>query len=130
MEFGIAPFLYVQQTVNKGFGIFTNKKIAANTVIEVSPVIVMSTTEKNLLDKTTLYNYIFDWGDAVDKCAMAMGYVPIYNHSYSSNADYFMEFDEKKIIIKTVRAIAKGEEICINYNGDWDNATPIWFDAV
>jgi SET domain-containing protein len=30
--------------------------------------------------------------------------------------------------VRTVRAIKAGEELLINYNGDWDNETPVWFD--
>jgi hypothetical protein len=33
------------------------------------------------------------------------------------------------IRIKTVRRIESGEELFINYNGDWDNAKPVWFNA-
>lgn len=130
MSLWIADFLFVQKTANKGFGVYTYKNIEADAVIEISPVIVMTLAEKQLLDKTSLYNYIFDWGDNVNECAMAMGYVPIYNHSYNSNCDYFMDFDEKQILIKTVRKIKKGEELCINYNGDWDNNKPIWFEVL
>ena len=60
---------------------------------------------------------------------MALGLVPIYNHSYSSNCEYFMNFEEDTIVVKTVRIIEKGEELTINYNGDWDDKTKIWFDA-
>jgi SET domain-containing protein len=31
--------------------------------------------------------------------------------------------------IKTLRNIAAGEELFINYNATPDDATPIWFDA-
>jgi hypothetical protein len=41
-----------------------------------------------------------------------------------------MDYDDELITIKTVRAIKAGEELFINYNGDWNNAKPLWFDAV
>jgi SET domain-containing protein len=41
-----------------------------------------------------------------------------------------MDFETSTIRIKTVRDIKKGEEICINYNGAWNDGTPVWFDAV
>ena len=40
-----------------------------------------------------------------------------------------MNFEEDTIVVKTVRIIEKGEELTINYNGDWDDKTKIWFDA-
>jgi hypothetical protein len=40
-----------------------------------------------------------------------------------------MDFEEEAIYIQTVRVIEKGEELTINYNGDWDDKTKVWFDA-
>ncbi len=121
----ILPCLFAHLTENKGWGMFTNKKINSNTIIEISPVIVMSAKEKKLLDQTTLYNYIFDWTD--EQCCMAMGFVPIYNHEQPSNCEYFQDYENNTIMIKTVRAIKKGEELTINYNGDFDNQNKVWF---
>jgi SET domain-containing protein len=61
---------------------------------------------------------------------MALGLVPIYNHSYSSNCEYYMDFDSNNILIKTVKPVAKGEELTINYNGDCNDETKIWFEAL
>ena len=58
-----------------------------------------------------------------------LGYVPIYNHSYTSNCEYEMDFDNELISIKTVRLIKAGEELFINYNGDWNDSKPLWFEA-
>jgi uncharacterized protein len=121
--------LYVDTTNEMGRGVFTRKDIAADTVIEISPVIVMPHSERLLLDKTLLHDYIFEWGAAKDRCCMALGLVPIYNHSYQSNCEYFMNFDEDTIFIKTVRPISKGEELTINYNGDWNDAAKVWFEV-
>jgi SET domain-containing protein len=40
-----------------------------------------------------------------------------------------MDFEEETIFVKTVRAIEKGEELTINYNGDWDDETKVWFEV-
>jgi len=40
-----------------------------------------------------------------------------------------MDFRKKNITIKTTMKIKKGGELFINYNGDWDKKTPVWFDA-
>lgn len=121
--------LYVAAAEKMGRGVFTRKAIPANTVIEISPVIVMPQSDRLLLDKTLLHDYIFEWGAAKDKCCMALGLVAVYNHSYQSNCEYFMNFDEDTIFIKTVRYINKGEELTINYNGDWNDSNKVWFDA-
>jgi hypothetical protein len=40
-----------------------------------------------------------------------------------------MDYDEELISVRTVRFIQAGEELSINYNGDWNNETPVWFDV-
>lgn len=108
---------------------FTSEDIAAGTVIEISPVIIMSRKERELLDQTLLHDYIFEWGEKKDMCCMALGYVPVYNHSYESNCEYEMDFEQEQISIKAVRKILAGEELFINYNGDWNDSKPVWFDV-
>jgi uncharacterized protein len=125
----LKPYLIVDDTTGKGRGVFTNERIPANTIIEIAPVIVMQKTDREHIDKTLLHDYIFEWGKQKDKCAMALGLIPIYNHSYKSNCEYYMDFDEALMMIKTVRTIKKGEELTINYNGDWDDSKKVWFDV-
>lgn len=125
----IKSYLQIRSTSKKGRGVFTNERIPAGTVIEISPVIVMNKENRVHLDKTMLHDYIFEWGKKKDMCCMALGIVPMYNHSYKSNTEYFMDFEEETISIKTVRVIEKGEELTINYNGDWNDVKKIWFDA-
>ena len=116
------PELYIGETENKGRGIFSKRDLEADLVIETSPVIVMSHEDRQYLDKTLLHDYIFEWQpEGASKCCMALGWVPLYNHSYTSNCEYFMDYDDDTINIKTVRSIPAGEELTINYNGDWDN---------
>ena len=126
----IKNYLFIKKTAAKGRGVFTKEKIPAKTMIEESPVIVMSAEDRMHIDKTLLHNYIFAWGKNEDQCCMALGLIPVYNHSYESNCEYFMDFEEEIIEVKTVREIAAGEELTINYNGDWNDNRPIWFDAV
>ena len=124
----ILPFLHIAPTASMGRGVFTSKALKKNTVVEIAPVIVMSSADRKLLDQTLLHDYIFEWGHQKDQCCMALGYVPLYNHSYKSNCEYEMNFDDHLITIKTVRAIQAGEELFINYNGDWNDGKKVWFD--
>ena len=121
--------LYIEKSNEKGRGVFTKQTIPDNTIIEISPVVVMTAEERILLDQTLLHDYIFEWGKDSKQCCMALGYVPVYNHSYQSNCEYEMDFDNEIIKIKTIRSIEVGEELFINYNGDWNNAKKIWFDV-
>ena len=119
--------VYVAGTRKMGRGVFTSQAITAGTTIEIAPVIVMSGDDRIQLDKTLLHDYIFEWGEDRKQCAMALGLIPIYNHSYQSNCEYEMYFSKQVMAVKTVRDIKVGEELFINYNGDWNNETPVWF---
>jgi SET domain-containing protein len=125
----ILSCLFIETSGNMGRGVFTTENIEKDTIVEVSPVIVMSIEERKLLDQTLLHDYIFEWGNKKEQCCMALGYVPVYNHSYKSNCEYEMDFDGQNITVKTVRFIKAGEELFINYNGEWNNTKPLWFDA-
>lgn len=110
-----------------GRGIFSLADLPAGLLLETSPVIVMTKAEQSLLDQTLLHDYIFVWGEKEDQCAMALGYVPLYNHVKNSNCEYVMDFGKQLISVLTVREIRKGEELFINYNGDWNDERPVWF---
>jgi len=117
-------------TALRGRGVFAVEHIPAGGVIERAPVIVMPAKDRESLDKTLLHDYIFEWQPQGEKmCCMALGQVPIYNHSYTANASYAMDYEAQTIEIIAERPILPGEEIFINYNGDWDDPTPIWFDV-
>ena len=125
----ILTSLFTAESPDKGRGIFTNELILANTIIEIAPVIVMPAADRILLDKTLLHDYIFEWGTDKTQCCMALGMVPIYNHSYNSNCEYFMDYSTETIMLKTVKNIEKDEEVFINYNGDFDDKTLLWFET-
>jgi SET domain-containing protein len=125
----ISEHIYIAASGEKGRGIFTGCDLKKNTIIEIAPVIVMSKKDRSFLDQTLLHDYIFEWGDRHNQCCMALGYVPLYNHSYRSNCEYEMNYKKQIITIKTVRSVKAGEELTINYNGDWNNGKPVWFDV-
>lgn len=110
-----------------GRGVYTKNAIKKDSIIEVAPVVVMNAEERILLDKTLLHDYIFEWGEKKDQCCMALGLVPMYNHSFEANCEYEMYFKKEVIAVKAVRDLKAGEELFINYNGDWDSKEAVWF---
>lgn len=123
----ILPCLVVAPSPLHGKGVFTTAQLQGDTVIEISPVIVLPPADRYHLDQTKLHDYIFEWGEDKRSCCMALGYVPLYNHACPSNCEYEMDFSAGLIRIKTVRAIEIGEELLINYQGEATNAQPVWF---
>ncbi len=128
MKTFLHPHLEVRPSGAKGWGIFSTQWIEDDQIIEVSPVIILSRKDRKLIDQTKLHDYIFEWGEDTQLSAMAMGYVPIYNHACPSNAEYIMSIEQGLITIQTVRRIEPEAEIFINYQGDFDNAEAVWFD--
>ncbi len=122
------PSLTVALSETRGRGVFTSEKIKANTVIEISPVLVFPAKEVADAEKTLLFNYFFEWGKNLKKRALGMGYISMYNHSYNSNCEYEMDYENETIKIITVKDVAAGEELFINYNANPIDTTPVWFD--
>lgn len=125
----MSPYLVVAPSDNRGRGVFTSKNIPANTIIEISPVLVLSGKERKDIEKTKLFHYIFEWGKSRKQGCLALGYISLYNHAYESNCEYEMDFEHRLVTIKTVRKIKKGEELFINYNAHPTDQTKVWFDA-
>ncbi|MFL9484702.1 SET domain-containing protein [Chitinophagaceae bacterium LWZ2-11] len=123
----ILPYLVIAPSEKGGRGVFTTKAIKANTIIEISPVLVMSSSERKSIEETKLFHYVFEWGKTRKQVAVALGYISMYNHSYDSNCIYEMDFDGETMTIQTIKDLKKGEELFINYNAAPDDATPVWF---
>lgn len=125
----VQPYLIILPTKSRGRGVFATEDIPAETIIEISPVIVMEESDRCHLDQTKLHDYIFEWGGKLKQCCVGLGYVSIYNHSYLSNCEYEMDFDNELMTIKTVVDVKKGEELFINYNGSYNDPKPVWFEV-
>ena len=110
-----------------GRGIFARRKIAQGETIERAPVIVIPENQWPDLENSILCEYAFDWGEHDEQAAIALGYVSIYNHSYTPNAKLEQLMDELMMEIVALKDIEPDEEITINYNGDPENRDPLWF---
>lgn len=124
----LLPWLFIEETKNKGRGVFTREAISEGTLIEIAPVIVLPEQERSWIDQSVLYNYYFLWGEEDKQTALALGYGSIYNHSTSPNVAYVMDYHARTISYIAWRDIAAGEELCINYNGDEDSQEKVWFE--
>jgi hypothetical protein len=116
--------LYIDQSPGKGRGVFSDSPIPADALIERAPVIVVPTGQWELMERTVLIDYYFAWQE---HSALALGFGSLYNHSYTPNARYRKLFAEQMIEIVALRTIHASEEILINYNGDPQDDSPLWF---
>lgn len=111
----------------RGRAMFATKKIRKGELIERAPVIVIPKEQWPDGEKTVMSDYAFDWGKHDEHAAIALGYISIYNHSYTPNAYLEQQLDELMMEIIALEDIAPGEEITINYNGDPKKRDPLWF---
>jgi SET domain-containing protein len=120
--------IYVAPSELHGQGVFAARNIEAGEIIEICPILLFPRAELDAIRKTMLDDYYFDWGDEGDWYAVCLGYGSLYNHSYTPNAEYGMDFEANTIDFYCIKNIEAGAEILINYNGESDNQTKVWFE--
>jgi uncharacterized protein len=111
------PPLYVRRARGMGRGVFAGRAYRRGEVIEVCPVIPLpaGTVEAAL---GALGRYLFKWGKAEDRLAVALGYGSLYNHAPDPNARFTPRAVTDDIVFRARRDIAEGEQIFVNYH--WD----------
>ena len=122
------PGLRITTTSGRGRGVFATRAFAPGELLERAAVIVFERALTAQLRGTVLDDYWFWWDDAHN--AFALGCGSLYNHAAPANARYVVEPASRTLAFSAVRAIAAGEEVTINYHGEPDDPTPVWFTAV
>ena len=115
----------------KGKGLFAKKDIKKNTIIEIAHIVLIHDTDYELIQESSLYNYIFTWDDPKfpeHMNAIAFSICQFMNHSYEPNVQYLYDYKEQTIEYRTLRNIRKEEELTVNYNGIVTDKSPVWFE--
>jgi len=126
----------------KGRGVFAVAPIAAGTLIEAAPVILVPAAQCALIDQTILHDYYFDWDGEADgapnnapdnasggaawgegRGAVALGLVALCNHSRRPRARVRRNVPQCTLDLVALVPIAAGDEVTIDYN------CPLWFQA-
>jgi len=118
-----SEFIEVKRIPGKGRGVFARQDIAAGTIIETAPVLVVAEED---LEATGIAGHCFLWTKG--KVGLPLGYGALYNHSYQPNAEYSDRAPQTKIY-RALQEIKAGEEITINYNGTPDDTSPVGFEV-
>ncbi|MEW9701073.1 SET domain-containing protein [Paenibacillus sp. SI8] len=106
-------------------GVFATKDISKGELIHEAPVIPYLNEEHEFIEKTILADYVFEYG--ANHTAVLLGYGSLFNHSYTPNATYDINFKNHTFDFFAYTEIKAGEEILINYNGEVDCDDPLWF---
>ncbi len=107
-------------------GVFATCDIAKGELIHAAPVIPYPNKEHIFIEKTLLADYVFEYG--ANHTAILLGYGMLFNHSYNPNATYNINFPNHTFDFYAYKDIKANEEILINYNGDVDDKSSLWFN--
>lgn len=117
--------LTVRRSKGRGRGVFAARRFRAGERIEACPVVLLPTA---FLDQAvSIWEVTFAWSRG--RGAVALGFGSMYNHSWEPNARYDAYKKDLAIVFTALRDIPQGQEIFINYNGDPEDKTPLWFEA-
>ncbi|MET0785628.1 MAG: SET domain-containing protein [Paenisporosarcina sp.] len=107
-------------------GVFATENIAKGVLFHAAPVLPYPNDEHEHIEKTLLADYAFEYGS--NHTAIVLGYGMLFNHSYTPNAHYDINFENHTFDFYAYTDIEAGQEILINYNGEVDNDDPLWFN--
>lgn len=116
IQVGISPTLNIR-------GIIAAEDIKKGQIIERCPIVLIPIQQDSILKETVFNNYTFEWNKTYS--AFVLGYGSLYNHSYTPNARYNMNYPHKQIVFTAIKDIAKGEEIFVNYNYEPTSKDPL-----
>jgi SET domain-containing protein len=108
----------IRTNPQRGRGVFAREAIAAGTLIEAAPVIILPVAECPALDRTIIYNYYFHWDgdpDGEGRGAVGLGLVTLCNHSNRPRARVDRNYDQQTLDLIAISSIAPGEEVTIDY---------------
>lgn len=107
-------------------GVFATEPIKKGVLLHAAPVLPYPNAEHEHIEKTMLADYAFEYGQ--NHTAFVLGYGMLFNHSYTPNATYDINFDNHTFDFFAYTDIEAGQEILINYNGEVENDDPLWFN--
>lgn len=130
IDFRASNKIYVSDSkiAKAGRGVFSNAYIKKGEIIEECPIIEIPKGDLTSINQSILFTYFFYFGEKKEKALLALGFGSLYNHSYSPNARYEINEDDKTLVITAVKNIKKDEEITFNYKGNDKTSTPLWFE--
>lgn len=113
------PFIIDEITLCKsrlgGYGVFSNRDILQDEIIEISPFLILPNSE--ISSNNPISDYIFKYDN--NKSCFVLGYGSMYNHSDNPNIEYYFNDDKTFFMYKATRNIEKNEELCISYGDQY-----------
>ncbi len=110
-EFFIKKYIYLAASPKGGYGVYTKNFICKDTIVEISPTLPITLSERSYLKTLLLYDFNIDEKNT----CISLGYGSLYNHNKDYNVDYIYDNINSKMIFKTIKDILPHEELFIHY---------------
>ena len=114
-----------------GRGVFAAQAIAAGTVVETCPVLIIPPEDVPAAGTTILNHFSYNWpyrdsqgSQRGTTQAIALGLGSIFNHSKNPNVGFRKDVEQEVIVYTSLRDMRPGEELCISYG------PRLWFEDV
>jgi hypothetical protein len=110
----------VEHTEQYGRGIYANRLILKDTLIDASELLVCNKKDTQLVRQTLLYYYVYALND--EKDAVVLSPFSLINHSLDSNVLYkVVDLGNRKVMhFIATRDIQVDEQLFINYYDDYE----------
>lgn len=105
--------LFVARSPLGGRGVFAKEAFAKGDLVERCPYLRMDEADAGGL----LLDYVFE--DTPDTVVLPLGYGGLYNHASPGNLDHYDEEADECFEYYASRAVAPGEELCLDYGAEW-----------
>ena len=97
-----------------GRGVFATRAVAAGETLELCPTLEVADGDV----AGRLGDYVFRSGTNEENVILMLGFGMLYNHSFEPNAEY-VEDEEGWIAFVATRPVEAGDEVTIDYGGEW-----------
>ncbi len=97
-----------------GRGVYAVRDIPSGETIEITPTIEINDTDAG----GALGDYVISSHNDPELNVFMLGYGSLYNHSDEPCAEYQQD-TENTLAFVALRDIASGEEVTIDYGGEW-----------
>jgi uncharacterized protein len=103
-----------------GHGIFATTFLAPDTVLEECPYLRIRADEcTGVLDDYVFNLESAEENDETEYYSLVLGWGSLYNHADDHNTEYWHDTDRDLIVFHTVKAVAAGQQLFVNYGQEW-----------
>jgi SET domain-containing protein len=99
-----------------GRGLYATRALRHDEVVVEAPALILEADEVDALAEHRLASYLVAWDE--ERAGVPFGVVSFTNHAPEPNAHLVVDHDALTVSLVTLRRVAAGEELTIDYGED------------